>query len=162
MDLHIVSPPEFKTWVLEFCVCVSFCGAEWFSRFYSYSVFKSHPPHVKARWIWTFWLKKITAIQMDGRKRTAIAQSTEWQATGQITRIWEEHGDFSIPPHLERLYSCVMGTGGFSPGSKVAKMWSWPVTFRYEACPKSIRLYFFPEKPVMAGWQIWSQWWVEP
>jgi hypothetical protein len=29
----------------------------------------------------------------------------------------------------------------------------------YEACPKSIRLYFFPEKPVMAGWQIWSQWW---
>jgi hypothetical protein len=22
------------------------------------------------------------------------------------------------------------------------------------ACPKSIRLYFFPEKPVMAGWQI--------
>jgi hypothetical protein len=24
----------------------------------------------------------------------------------------------------------------------------------YEACPKSIRLYFFPEKPVMAGWQI--------
>jgi hypothetical protein len=25
---------------------------------------------------------------------------------------------------------------------------------KYEACPKSIRLYFFPEKPVMAGWQI--------
>jgi hypothetical protein len=25
----------------------------------------------------------------------------------------------------------------------------------YEACrPKSIRLYFFPEKPVTAGWQI--------
>jgi hypothetical protein len=24
----------------------------------------------------------------------------------------------------------------------------------YEGCPKSIRLYFFPEKPVMAGWQI--------
>jgi hypothetical protein len=25
---------------------------------------------------------------------------------------------------------------------------------KYEACPKSIRLYFFPEKPVTAGWQI--------
>jgi hypothetical protein len=24
-------------------------------------------------------------------------------------------------------------------------------------CTKSIRLYFFPEKPVTAGWQIWSQ-----
>jgi hypothetical protein len=24
----------------------------------------------------------------------------------------------------------------------------------YEACPKSIQLYFFPEKPVTAGWQI--------
>jgi hypothetical protein len=24
----------------------------------------------------------------------------------------------------------------------------------YEACPKSVRLYFFPEKPVKAGWQI--------
>jgi hypothetical protein len=25
---------------------------------------------------------------------------------------------------------------------------------QYEACPKSIRLYFFPEKLVTAGWQI--------
>jgi hypothetical protein len=24
----------------------------------------------------------------------------------------------------------------------------------YEACPKSIQLYFFPEKPVTAAWQI--------
>jgi hypothetical protein len=24
----------------------------------------------------------------------------------------------------------------------------------YEACPKGIRLYFFLEKPVTAGWQI--------
>jgi hypothetical protein len=32
----------------------------------------------------------------------------------------------------------------------------------YEACPKSIQLYFFPEKPVMAGWQISSQWWGGP
>jgi hypothetical protein len=24
----------------------------------------------------------------------------------------------------------------------------------HEACPKSIQLYFFPEKPVTAGWQI--------
>jgi hypothetical protein len=29
----------------------------------------------------------------------------------------------------------------------------------YEACPKSIRLYFSPGKPVTACWQIWSQWW---
>jgi hypothetical protein len=29
----------------------------------------------------------------------------------------------------------------------------------YEACPKSIWFYFFPEKPVMTGWQIWSKWW---
>jgi hypothetical protein len=28
------------------------------------------------------------------------------------------------------------------------------VMYMYEACPKSIRLYFFPEKPVTAGWQI--------
>jgi hypothetical protein len=27
-------------------------------------------------------------------------------------------------------------------------------TLPYEACPKSIRFYFFPEKPVTAGWQI--------
>jgi hypothetical protein len=31
--------------------------------------------------------------------------------------------------------------------------WSVIIT-TYESCPKSIRLYFFPEKPVAAGWQI--------
>jgi hypothetical protein len=33
---------------------------------------------------------------------------------------------------------------GFEPG----------ISQSIEACPKSIRIYFFPDKPVMAGWQI--------